>query len=69
MKYIVGYSTRSDSRFIDDIIRCKAHISEVYFSFGDFASGRKSLTDDGESTLFENGCFLCFSWSKAHNPV
>jgi hypothetical protein len=48
MKYIVGYPTNADPGFADVAIRYKEHISEVYFSFGDFPNGRNTVAPDGE---------------------
>ena len=42
MKFAVGYQLFPDSFFIDNIIRRKEGISEVYFSWGDFPNGRNS---------------------------
>ena len=42
MKFAVGYQLFPDSYFIDNIIRRKEGISEVYFSWGDFPNGRNS---------------------------
>ena len=55
MKYIVGYPTGVDekSAFVDSLIEYRSYISELYFSWGDFPNGRRSLCDDGEVTLFE----------------
>lgn len=44
MKFSVGYQLFSDTNFIDKIIDCKSDISEVYFSWGDFANGRNNQT-------------------------
>jgi len=51
MKFAVGYQFFPDGYFIDAIIERKAHISEVYFSWGDFPNGRNSqnLREDGYS--------------------
>ncbi len=48
MKYIVGYPTSAPAGFADVAIRYKEHISEVYFSFGDFPNGRNTIVEDGE---------------------
>lgn len=53
MKYIVGYQLTEGSAFIDEIIACRHRIKEVYFSWGDMPSGRKSLGDDYGTILFE----------------
>lgn len=41
MKYIVGLQFNNND-YIDSIIKNKSHISEVYFSWGDFPNGRSS---------------------------
>ena len=48
MKYIVGYPTNASPDFADVALRYKDHISEVYFSFGDFPNGRNTVTEDGD---------------------
>lgn len=53
MKYIVGYQMTDGDTFVDEIIGCKAHIKEVYFSWGDMPSGRKIQEDDYGEILFE----------------
>lgn len=53
MKFIVGYQMTESGSFIEDIIKYGAQIKELYFSWGDFANGRKALSDDGERILFE----------------
>ena len=44
LKYSVGYQMLSDGSFIDEIIRCRENIKEVYFSWGDFPNGRNLQT-------------------------
>ena len=44
MKFCVGLQ-KNNSEFLDCIIENKSHIHEVYFSWGDFASGRSAQTD------------------------
>ena len=48
LKFSVGYRLSSDKRFLEMIVREKARIGEVYFSFGGFANGRssKSLSEE-----------------------
>ncbi|MBR2339897.1 MAG: hypothetical protein IKA74_03590 [Clostridia bacterium] len=53
MKYIVGYQDRGDTSFLDTVIKNQDSIKELYFSWGDFPNGRKSLFDDASETLFE----------------
>ena len=48
MKFIVGYPTNASPDFADVAIRYRDHISEVYFSFGDFPNGRNTVTDEGD---------------------
>ena len=43
MKFSVGYQM-SNRKFLDDIIKNKEHIEEVFFSFGDFPNGRNIQT-------------------------
>ncbi len=48
MKYSVGYQMRDDTGFLEQIVRDKAKIQEVYFSWGDFPNGRNNqLTKTG----------------------
>lgn len=42
MKYMVGYQLMQDDSFIDEIIKYKEHIYEVYFSWGDIPNGRNN---------------------------
>ncbi len=42
MKFLVGYQQMNSSEFIDEIIKQKEKISELYFSWGGFANGRNS---------------------------
>ncbi len=42
MKLMPGYRLMQDNAFIDEIIRQKEHIHEVYFSFGDLPNGRNN---------------------------
>ncbi|MBR6737953.1 MAG: hypothetical protein IKL82_06340 [Clostridia bacterium] len=44
MKYSVGYQVRNDNEFVSYIIDNAQSVSEVYFSWGDFASGRNKMT-------------------------
>lgn len=44
MKYSVGYQMLEDNAFINEIIKCKYRIEEVYFSWGDFPNGRNLQT-------------------------
>ena len=43
MKFNVGYQMSDD--FVNYIIEQKDHIGEVYFAFGDFPNGRKSMNN------------------------
>ncbi len=42
MKFSVGWGQRADSRFVDEIIKQKEKIGEVYFSWGNYANGRNN---------------------------
>jgi len=53
LKYIVGYPISGNDGFIENIIKNKEHISEVYFSWGDLPNGRSALSINEVSTLFE----------------
>ncbi len=44
MRFSVGYRTEADESFVNEIIKRKEHISEVYFSWGNFPSGRNDQT-------------------------
>ena len=44
MKFSVGYSAKSSDTFLNEIIRLKSEIKEVYFSFGKMPSGRNDQT-------------------------
>ena len=52
MKYTVGLP-KNNPQFLDCIIENKKHIYEVYFSFGDFPSGRSSQTGADSLSPFE----------------
>jgi len=45
MKFTVGYQLFSDTNYIDEIIKRKQFIEEVYFAWGDIPNGRNSLVD------------------------
>ena len=53
MKWIVGYPIRENQPFLDEIIKNKEQISEVYFSWGDLPNGRSALSAEGDKTPFE----------------
>ena len=53
MKYIVGLPVSENSAFIDNVIKKREHIKEVYFSFGDSPSGRSALSSVSNMTPFE----------------
>ena len=44
MKYSVGYQVLANDSFVSLINECRNYIDEVYFSWGDFASGRNKMT-------------------------
>ena len=52
MKFMVGLPKHNPS-FTDCIKEYKEHICEVYFSWGDFPSGRSSQTNDDSFTPWE----------------
>ena len=45
MKFSVGYQLFENNDFINEIVKFKESISEVYFSWGDFPNGRNLQTD------------------------
>ncbi|MBE6691294.1 MAG: hypothetical protein E7590_08485 [Ruminococcaceae bacterium] len=53
MKFIVGYPIRENRAFLEDVIRAREQIAEVYFSWGDTPNGRSALTADTGETAFE----------------
>ncbi len=53
MKYIVGYQMTDSDLFLNEIVGHKDQIKEIYFSWGDMPSGRKSQDDDYGEILFE----------------
>lgn len=53
MKFFVGYQMRKDDSFLDEIIACKQHIGEVYFSWGSYANGRNSQLRQSGLTPWE----------------
>ena len=53
MKYIVGYPIKPDQQFVEEIIRQREQIAEVYFSWGDLPNGRSGLGLGDERLLFE----------------
>lgn len=55
MKFSVGYQLFKDESFINEIIKYKAGISEVYFSWGDFPNGRNNQLKRNDMLPFEAG--------------
>ncbi len=53
MKYIVGLPVSENAAFIENVIKNRQHIKEVYFSFGDSPSGRSALSSVSNTTPFE----------------
>lgn len=53
LKFSVGYQLFADNVFINKIIDCKEKISEVYFSWGDFANGRNNQIKRADMTPWE----------------
>ncbi len=45
MKFDVGYQLYPDNYYVDEIVKRKDSISEVYFSWGDFPNGRNNQID------------------------
>ena len=52
IKFCVGLA-KNNGEFLDAVIKNKDFIHEVYFSWGDFASGRSAQTDDSELLPWE----------------
>ena len=53
MKFSVGYSVRADESLVNEIIKRKEHIYEVYCSWGAFPSGRNDQTRSEGLTAWE----------------
>lgn len=53
MKFSVGYNMRQSERLIPAIIKNQSLITEVYFSWGDFANGRNSQLESSDLTAWE----------------
>lgn len=53
MKYLVGYQLLSDKNFINQIIKTKENIEEVYFSWDGIANGRGVGSNETHRTKFE----------------
>ena len=53
MKFSVGYQLFSENDYLERIIAYKDHISEVYFSFGDFPNGRNNQLRHRDMTPWE----------------
>lgn len=53
MKFSVGYQLFSDDTYINEIIKRKDSIYEVYFSLGGFANGRNDVTRKNGFSPFE----------------
>lgn len=54
MKYMVGYPVNGDAGFIDEIIKWKENIYEVYFSWGSMSSGRGTVVLGEEGIPFRS---------------
>ena len=52
MKFSVGLQYENDL-FIEEILRCRASVEEVYFSWGDSDSGRGRATEHGSLSAFQ----------------
>lgn len=53
LRFSVGYQLFADNIFVDKIIACKEKVSEVYFSWGDFANGRNNQIKRIDMTPWE----------------
>ncbi len=53
MKFLVGYQQMNSSELIDEVIKHKEKISELYFSWGGFANGRNSQLLQKDKTPWE----------------
>lgn len=53
MKFAVGYQMSKDDCFLENIIKRKNNISEVYFSWGDFPNGRNNQLERNDMTSWE----------------
>ncbi len=53
MKFLVGYQMRETPSFVEEIVRQREHIREVYFSWGNYANGRNSQLQQSGLTPWE----------------
>lgn len=53
MKFSVGYKSYADKGFLDDIVKYKERIEEIYFSWGSFPNGRAPQTENELMTEWE----------------
>lgn len=53
MKFAVGYQLFDDNGFVEEIIKRKDAIAEVYFSWGDFPNGRNNQLKMNDITPWE----------------
>ncbi len=53
LKFSVGYQMFTDDTFIDEIIKRKDDISEVYFSWGEFPNGRNNQLRRSDLSVWE----------------
>lgn len=53
MKFAVGYQLFTDNYFVENIIKRKKDISEIYFSWGDFPNGRNNQLKRADMTPWE----------------
>ncbi len=53
MKFLVGYQLRQTSAFIEEVVRQRSHIREMYFSWGNYANGRNSQLRQSGLTPWE----------------
>lgn len=52
-RFSVGLPVARNDAFLSELLRCRADIAEVYFSYGDFPSGRGSPAAAGERETAE----------------
>jgi len=53
MKFLIGYQNRADRSLIDAVLKHRGRISEVYFPWGNFTSGRGRVKDPGGQEKLE----------------
>ncbi len=53
MKFNVGYQLTADDRFLQSLMTHRAHVGEVYFSWGDFPNGRNLAAQNRDKMPWE----------------